>query len=808
MNATKSGSPPARRGGARSAPVGGAVHTDSLVLNLVPISFSKATVSVGRVDYAHEEQYEQLRSDNRESHVFRFDNRDRKIANVSLSPGVLPKGVIREQEEPVQEHLLLLGKVVQHSVVEWLKRRRTILKRSRPVVFWGGKDQAMLLSRAIIEHGLDPQHGLEVIARYSLGTRVLGTPNDPTGHFLALVIELSTSNTIDVPLSVLIDAGLDLRGRYVCRRTKPEKDHFRPRPELLGAVADIDGEDLILTDNPGDQRVPASSVWLEARQENLEAVVHALFPNDASGILRRLKQLRSNYVTANGKLRLIRDTLAGLKANHTVTTGDGLAITFGDLLTPDSALFPERIATDRPNLLFGPQGRNQSLYPDPGVQRWGPFKYMQSDRNAPVIAVLCEAQHRGRVEQFVQDLCYGFPDDAWEAATSWMRDKKENPFRGGLAEKFRLGRIALEYEEVNGRDAQAYREAADRLLARVPRTPDIAIVQIQRAFEDLHGNHNPYLVSKAVFMQAGVPVQAVHKENVGAADHQLPRILNNLALACYAKLGGVPWVISTRNPTSHELVVGMGYTEMGLSRLSSKTRYVGITTLFQGDGRYQVWGLTREVEFDDYAAALLENLRTTVSYVREDNDWQAGDSVRLIFHVYKPLKHKEMDAIKALVNGLIAEDFDTKYAFLDLSHHHSFQLFDPSQNGVPYGSGKHRALRGSGVPARGLALQLDERSALLHLKGPRELKQDFQGLPHPLRIELHPESDFDDLTYLVRQVYHFTYMSWRSFFPAGEPVTVMYSRMIAKALGSLKPIDGWNSSVLTVGQLRGSMWFL
>ena len=81
-------------------------------------------------------------------------------------------------------------------------------------------------------------------------------------------------------------------------------------------------------------------------------------------------------------------------------------------------------------------------------------------------------------------------------------------------------------------------------------------------------------------------------------------------------------------------------------------------------------------------------------------------------------------------------------------------------------------------------------------------------MPRPLLIEVHESSDFADLSYLARQIYHFTYMSWRSFFPGTEPVTIAYSRLIARALGNLKGVDGWNSSVLTVGQLRDSKWFL
>lgn len=68
------------------------------------------------------------------------------------------------------------------------------------------------------------------------------------------------------------------------------------------------------------------------------------------------------------------------------------------------------------------------------------------------------------------------------------------------------------------------------------------------------------------------------------------------------------------------MVIGLGYTEVREGRLGDRTRYVGITMLFQGDGRYLMWGLTREVEFEDYAAALLRSLRTTIRYVKAAND--------------------------------------------------------------------------------------------------------------------------------------------------------------------------------------------
>lgn len=92
--------------------------------------------------------------------------------------------------------------------------------------------------------------------------------------------------------------------------------------------------------------------------------------------------------------------------------------------------------------------------------------------------------------------------------------------------------------------------------------------------------------------------------------------------------------------------------------------------------------------------------------------------------------------------------------------------------------------------------------------GTKEVKTDEQGLPRPLKLTLHHESDFRDMTYLARQVYSFSYMSWRSYFPAIESVSISYSRLIAGALGNLRSLPSWNSSVLTAGSLRNRMWFL
>lgn len=780
-------------------------YTDRLGLNLAPIRFSDEEFEAGRTAYKDEEQYRALREAHQATHAFRYDRRDKAIYDIPMAKDARPLGA------PVRvktaEHLALLGKAINHALLDWLAPRRTILRRTRPLQCWGHR-KAALLTAAVREQGLSEVEGLDVLVRHSFDLRVLGAPHQGAESYLALMLDVSTSNELEVPVGALLRDRFDPSGCYVCARGNSGQDNVLARLETLGRVVGIEGGRLQLNDFVGEEFVDADRVTLEPRQENLEALIRHFYPRDAQRILDGLRKRRAPFASANDKLAKIREVHGGVAGHLETLRIAGMSIQVGALLQRGNPLFPPFISTDRPGFLFGPQGRETSAQPDQGVKQHGPYKYMQHERNEPVVAIICESRFRGRIDQLARTLRDGVADDAWQDA---MRDQKvarDNPFRGGLIGKLRLSRVQFEFEEVAEPTPEAYRQAIQRLLGRLPEAPDLALVQIRTGFKQLRNDRNPYFAAKSEFMGVGVPVQSIEAETADMQMRNLAYTVNNLALASYAKLGGSPFVISTRMPATHELVVGLGYTEISEGRFGPKSRFVGITTVFQGDGRYLVWGQTREVEFENYADALLASLKTTIDTVRKDNNWQPRDRVRLVFHVYKPLKHVEIDAIKTLVQELLKGEHEVEFAFLDISRFHDFALFDPSQEGAVYYADRRRQLKGIGVPQRGICLQLDERSALLQLTGTKEVKTGEQGLPRPLRLTLHPESDFSDITYLARQVYHFSYLSWRSYFPSVEPVSIIYSRLIANALGNLRSVPGWNSNVLTAGPLRSRMWFL
>jgi len=291
---------------------------------------------------------------------------------------------------------------------------------------------------------------------------------------------------------------------------------------------------------------------------------------------------------------------------------------------------------------------------------------------------------------------------------------------------------------------------------------------------------NPYFASKASFLTHQIPVQEFQIEKTRKPDRDIMFVLNTMGLATYAKLNGIPWLLKANPTIAHELVIGLGCANVGEGRLGEHERFVGITTVFSGDGNYHLSNLSKAVSMDEYQTALLETLRAAILKVRQDMNWQPKDHVRLVFHAtFKRFSREEVESIKGLLGEL--GDYDVEYAFVQLSEHHPYILFDKNQGGaLDYETKRHKGVY---APERGRYLEIGNREVLLSLTGPKEVKRPEDGTPRPLLLSLHRDSTFTDMTYLTRQVFAFASHSWRTFLPASVPVTIQYSNLIANALG-------------------------
>jgi hypothetical protein len=85
--------------------------------------------------------------------------------------------------------------------------------------------------------------------------------------------------------------------------------------------------------------------------------------------------------------------------------------------------------------------------------------------------------------------------------------------------------------------------------------------------------------------------------------------------------------------------------ELSGSRFEDRQRYVGITTVFSGDGTYLLGNVSKECKYEGFADTVRESMLSILREIKARNNWQIGDTVRVIFHAHYPLKRLDVARI-------------------------------------------------------------------------------------------------------------------------------------------------------------------
>ena len=322
--------------------------------------------------------------------------------------------------------------------------------------------------------------------------------------------------------------------------------------------------------------------------------------------------------------------------------------------------------------------------------------------------------------------------------------------------------------------------------------------EVQRAAQSLAGdnpdlvfivtsirNETLYASAKGELLGNGIPNQVVTAEKLRNPS-QLQWTLENIALACYAKVGGTPWVVTSES-AKRELVIG-------ISRAQDRTKkfVVGFVTLFTQDADFLFWYSLApkpiEWEQDEY----VEGLASLIVEAYNEYRRQQGEPESITLHLCKrPGRFREVEAIERAVKEIGA---NIPYALLHLNDDSNYRLFD-------VGNATY-------VPQAGLKVELSRRNALLLLDGRIGERRNRRGVPRVLDVSMDKRSTMDVSGFprLVRQINDFARVNWRGFNAQAIPVTLNYSYLIARLVVEIGA-DRWNS-IVSAGRLRDKAWFL
>lgn len=568
---------------------------------------------------------------------------------------------------------------------------------------------------------------------------------------------------------------------------------------LVGRIEGFAGTRINLSEAYEEQAsVAADEVWLEGSKQSFSRCLKKLLSTRYQEFERERERQEANLITGPALEKLLERMHGFLRQASSIDLAEGLTCSITEcLLVKNSPDYKSVIAAEPVWYCYDAAKTKRKQIAWAGIEQYGPFSRDTFARKSPRILVLFPDTVQSKVENFLRLLRDGVniePRSYYSAGFTKTY--------GLVNTQFILRRIPW-LGNSNRDPARAYRDALEEYLADERETPDAAIVIILNEHADLPDAQNPYLHSKALLLMAGVPVQQVKSTTLAQTPESIQYTLQNLSIALYAKMNGTPWTVDHDLTINDELVVGMGMCELSNSRFQPRQRFIGITTVFRGDGNYLLGNVSKECSYDEYPNVLKSSTLNILREIKDRNGWRAGDTVRVVFHIHKPLKNVEIAEITKECVDTVGSEQNTEFAFLTVSQDHPFSVLDLAQAGVHKGGSR----KGVYAPERGMIVQLGKFTRLLSTKGPKLVKRDVAGLPHPMLVHLHPNSTFRSLHYLTEQVLKFTSLSWRSTHPARKPVTIYYSELIANDLARLRNVPDWSPAMLNV-KLRASRWFL
>jgi hypothetical protein len=348
----------------------------------------------------------------------------------------------------------------------------------------------------------------------------------------------------------------------------------------------------------------------------------------------------------------------------------------------------------------------------------------------------------------------------------------------GFEERFHLRSFGAEIHTFSGIGAADYRTAAITVAAS---KPDLVFLLIRNQDRYAPEGQDPYRAAKAVLVARDIPAQAVTRENLLVSDDSLQWIISNIALAAYAKVGNVPYVLHDPSGDS-ELVLGIGRADIHDPGSDRRRQLFGAAVAFRQDGDFQFAGSTMPVADRDSYEDVLSKL---ISAATDRFEQTLGQPLRRItLHVFKRTGLHEIHAAERALAGR-----EVDCAHVHVNRDSPLWLMEEKQDGRMTS------------PAPGTVVALRPRDRLLVTGEPGE-----KATLHPLRLTLDRDSTFTDMERIVDQVYGFTLTSWRTFRRTQEPSTILYGRLLAQKVGHMIPY-GFDPTLIAAG-LGDKPWFL
>ncbi len=423
-----------------------------------------------------------------------------------------------------------------------------------------------------------------------------------------------------------------------------------------------------------------------------------------------------------------------------------------------------KLSYDKNYLVFGDDQVDVNVYN--GISRYGPYKPPENTSNIRFMFIFNELD-KNLANSLFKYLSRGyknFPGLAQYAGLSLNLDKdksiifkdRENP----------IPEISAFLEEKPIDKSQRY----------------IAIyISPYHKFDEDEEKQIIYYQVKELLLKNEISSQVIYHENI--LDPNFNYSLPNIAIGLLAKVGGIPWKL--KRERSNFLLIGFG-----AQRLENGDEFVGNTVCFDNEGVFQEFN-TFTSKVDSIGKHIEQSIK---SYIDSPKNEDSSIS-KLVIHYYKEFSGDERDELDRVLKNL---DLNIPYVVLTINDNRAkdFICFDPNFKGL--------------MPISGTIVQLQKHREYLLFNNTRykeypTTKIDY-SFPVKIRISGHKHFDINSnevIKDLIDEVYQFSRMYWRSVRQKSNPVTVEYSKIIAKMVAHFE-----NNQLPETETAHKTLWFI
>ncbi|MGK9476345.1 Piwi domain-containing protein [Melioribacter sp. OK-6-Me] len=265
-----------------------------------------------------------------------------------------------------------------------------------------------------------------------------------------------------------------------------------------------------------------------------------------------------------------------------------------------------------------------------------------------------------------------------------------------------------------------------------------------------------YFEIKKILLEKNIPSQFIERDKIFQENFHFG--LPNIAIAMLAKIGGIPWKLAKKH--YKQLTVGFNIYR------KEEQEYLGSAVYFDNEGVIQ--GINFSTK--NNIRSIIEHLFNAISDYKEQNN----NFDKLVIHYYKPLNEKENREIENSLREISASSISFAVVEINDTKTSTDICFDLDYERY--------------MPQSGVYIKLKPNEYLLfnNLRYWEKPINPIRQEEYPIKLRIYDPGNAFDHHELISQVYEFSRLYWKSLKQKAQPVTTIYSKLVAEYMAHFR----------------------